>query len=589
MKKSVNDRVSVLRSLMQKENLSAYYITGTDPHMSEYVSPRWRTLSFISSFTGSAGSVLITEDKALLWVDSRYYIQGAKEIENSEFTLMKTEEITIEEYMKKSLPEGSVVGIEEKSVSIKSFLSLKEKLSGKKIEVRTTKDLLQPIWTDRPEEPFSILREVNIAYAGLTREEKLERVREELEKSGADFTFISSLDDIAWLTNLRGDDILYNPVFLSFAFVDKKKAILFTSRERFDKELLKKVGECFEVREYEDAYTALPSLKNGRGYYDRAKLNMSFYPFIQDDDILHCDITTTLKARKNMIELRGMRRAHKLDGIAFASFMAELNKVPDGSLTEIDVSNALEEQRKKLDGYIGPSFAPISAFAENGAIVHYSANEESNRRIDKDGLLVLDTGSQFTFGTTDLTRTLLFGKAKKEEKIDYTLVLKGHLALASQRFIKGTRGYQLDILARQYLWTAGMTYSHGTGHGVGCGLSVHEGPARISPAAIDVPLEEGMVLSDEPGVYKENRYGIRIENLIAVEKNVTTEFGEFLSFEVLSLVPYEKALIETKLLTDNEITLINAYHSWVRDELIDEVDDKTKVWLEEATSPLSRE
>lgn len=589
MSKSVNDRVRALRSLMQKEKLSAYYITGTDPHMSEYVSPRWRTLSFISGFTGSAGSILITEDKALLWVDSRYYIQGAKEIENSEFTLMKTEEITIEEYMKDSLPEGSVVGIEEKSVSIKSFLSLKEKLSGKKIEVRTTKDLLQPIWTDRPEEPFSILREVDIAYAGLTREEKLERVREELEKNGADFTFISSLDDIAWLTNLRGDDILYNPVFLSFIFVDKKRAILFTSRDRFDKELLKKVEECFEVREYEDSYTALPSLKKGRGYYDTAKLNMGFYPFIQDDDISHCDITTTLKARKNMIELRGMRRAHKLDGIAFASFMAELNKVPDGSLTEIDVSNALEEQRKKLDGYIGPSFAPISAFAENGAIVHYSANEESNRRIDKDGLLVLDTGSQFTFGTTDLTRTLLFGKAKKEEKIDYTLVLKGHLALASQRFIKGTRGYQLDILARQYLWTAGMTYSHGTGHGVGCGLSVHEGPARISPAAIDVPLEEGMVLSDEPGVYKENRYGIRIENLIAVEKNVTTEFGEFLSFEVLSLVPYEKALIETKLLTDNEITLINAYHSWVRDELIDEVDDKTKVWLEEATSPIFRE
>lgn len=588
MSKNIDERVKALRRLMKAEGISAYYITGTDPHQSEYVSPRWRTRAFISGFTGSAGSVLITEDKALLWVDSRYYIQGASEIENSEFILMKIEELSPETYMEENLEKGAVLGIEERSVSINSFLFLKELLARRDIEVVTTKDLLSSLWQDRPSAPVTKLRLVDVAYAGLTREDKLERVRSVLEKKGVDFTFITSIDDIAWLTNLRGDDILYNPVFLSFAFVDKTKAVLFTAKERFDEKVRAEIEKCFEIREYEEAYTLLPSIAHGKAYFDSTKVNMGFFSVFEKAFFTGIDITTTLKARKNMIELRGMRRAHKLDGIAFANFMANLDTEPDGSLSEIDVSNAFEAQRERLEGYLGPSFAPISAFAENGAIVHYSATKESNRKIDKDGLLVLDTGSQFYFGMTDLTRTLLFGKATREEKIDYTLVLKGHLALASQRFIKGTRGYQLDILAHQYLWTAGMTYSHGTGHGVGCNLNVHEGPMRISPAPIDVPLEEGMVLSDEPGVYKENRHGVRIENLVAVQKDVTTEFGEFLSFEVLSLVPYEKELIETNLLTDNEIKLINAYHEWVRDELIDEVDEKAKAWLEKATSPLVR-
>ncbi len=575
---------------MKDNGISAYFITGTDPHQSEYVAPRWRTRAFISGFTGSAGTVIVTMDRALLWVDSRYYLQAAKEIEGTGYEMMKVEQSSPLDWMEENLPSETVLGIEERSISIRSFTDMADRFKRRGIIVRATGDLLTSIWKSRPASPFSHLRAVDIAYAGLTSEDKLIKVRSELERKGADYTFIAAMDDIAWITNLRGDDIRYNPVFLSFLFIDGKRAVLFAEKERFSEELLSIVEKDFEIMDYSCAYDALSKLAHGSAYYNPEKVNMGFAEVLdRESSMTGLDITTSLKARKNAIELRGMRRAHKMDGIAFANFMSKLSTNPDGSLSEMDVSDAFEAERMKMEGYLGPSFAPISGFAENGAIVHYSATKESNRRIDKDGLLVLDTGAQFYYGMTDLTRTLLFGKATQEQKNDYTLVLKGHLALASQRFIEGTRGYQLDILAHQYLWTAGMTYSHGTGHGVGCNLNVHEGPMRISPSPIDVPLEEGMVLSDEPGVYKEGKHGIRIENLVAVEKDVITSFGQFYAFEVLSLIPYEKKLIEVRLLSDNEINLINAYHNWVRTELIDEVDEGAKDWLEEATSPISRE
>jgi len=592
MPDSINERLARLRVLMKERGIDAYYVTGTDPHMSEYVAPRWRTRAFISGFTGSFGYVIVTQDRACLWVDSRYYLQAEKEIEKGTFEMLKDEESPLEEWLEENLSPGSVLAVEEKSISIRAFRKLERRLSGCVKVAIDSEDLLDLIWKDRPAMPFSHLRAVDVAFAGLTSEDKLAKVRAELRKKGADCTFISSLDDIAWLTNLRGDDIRYNPVFLSFLFIDSERAVLFASRERFSDEVYRIVEKDFEVREYDRAYEDLMQLVHGSAYYDPGKVNMGFSSVLfKEESSSRCglDITTSLKARKNELELRGMRRAHKMDGIAFANFMAKLNTVPDGSLTEMDVSEAFERERMRMDGYLGPSFAPISGFAENGAIVHYSATGESNRKIDKDGLLVLDTGSQFYYGMTDLTRTLLFGKATQEQKNDYTLVLKGHLALASQRFIEGTRGYQLDVLAHQFLWTAGMTYRHGTGHGVGCNLNVHEGPMRISPAPIDVPLEEGMILSDEPGVYKEGKHGIRIENLVAVQKDAMTSFGQFYTFEVLSLVPYERKLIEVRLLSDSEIKLINAYHEWVREELIDEVDEDARAYLEEATSPIARE
>ncbi len=589
----INNRVNALRGKMKEEGLYAYLITGTDPHQSEYVAPRWRDRAFISGFTGSAGTVIVTEAEALLWVDSRYFIQAAEQISGSEYKLMKLDTDNTpspEDWMYQNLADGAVVGTADSYISIKKFNELSGSLNKKGVKLRGTADLIDSIWTDRPAIPFSSLREVALEFAGQSSEDKLDRVRRILDVKEADYTFISSIDDIAWITNLRGDDIAHNPVFMSFLFISKERAVLFTSLERFDDELLSSITKNFEVHGYDEVDALLPQLAEGVAYYNPERVSHRFAAVLEEKEaITGLDITTTLKARKNVIEMRGMRRSHLMDGVAFVNFLSKLNRVPDGSLDEIAVSTLLEKEREKLEGYLGPSFAPISGFAEHGAMCHYSATPESSKKIDKDGLLVLDTGSQFFYGMTDITRTLLFGKATDEQKRDYTLVLKGHLALASQRFIAGTKGYQLDVLAKQFMWMAGESFYHGTGHGVGFNLNVHEGPMNISPRAVDVKLESGMVVSDEPGIYKEGRHGIRIENLIAVQDDVTTEFGAFNSFEVLTIVPYEKALIDLSIMTDSEIAQVNAYHKWCHDELIDLVDEGAKAYLEEATSPLVRE
>lgn len=588
----INERIQKLRKEMEKEGIDAYLITGTDPHQSEYVAPRWRTRAFISGFTGSAGTVIVTKDRALLWVDSRYFIQATKQIEGTEFEMLKLDiDDTPNPYqwLERNMKKGTSVGVDGLSISIKSFQDIETNLKAKGVKLVSTDDLLDRFWKDRPAIPFSKCVEMKDDYAGFTSAAKVNIVRLKLRQKGADWTFIAAIDDIAWLSNLRGDDIAYNPVFMSYAFISTDRAILFTNPKRFDKDLKKKVEEVFELYDYKDVFEMLPDLtKKGIGYYSPEKIAYSFASSVlKKKNITGRDITTDLKARKNPAEMEGMRRAHFLDGIAFANFMANID--PLGKYSEMEISRRFEAEREKMEGYRGPSFAPISGFKENGAMCHYSATEETNKTVEGEGLLVLDTGSQFEFGMTDLTRTLLFGaEATEEQKRDYTLVLKGHLALARQRFPQGTRGVQLDILARQYLWTAGMNFFHGTGHGVGCRLNVHEGPERISTALIDVPLECGMVISDEPGVYKEGKHGIRIENLLAVQNDVETEFGKFYSFEVLSMVPYEKRLIDIRYLTDSEIQQINLYHKWIHDQLVDYVFEETKAWLDEATSPIER-
>lgn len=585
----IEKRLSCLRKEMEREGVDAYLITGFDPHQSEYVASRWRDREFISGFTGSAGTVIVTRDKALLWVDSRYFIQGAAQTEGTEFILMKldTENTPNPEAYMEAMDKGTRIGVSSSSVSISSFLDLSRKLGKKGIELAALPDLVDRIWEGRPAVPSSSLEAMPVEYAGLTASEKLAKIRKKLADNGLKWTFIASIDDIAWTTNLRGDDILYNPVFMSYLFVSLDKAVLFTSLSRFSDGLLAEVRKDFEVLAYEDAGKTLPELIDGPGYYCPEKVNYSFYPSLSgEENEKGRDITTDLKAEKNIVEMAGMRKAHLYDGIAFARFMASLD--PDGEYTEIEISDRFEAERAKMPGYRGPSFAPISGFREHGAMCHYSATPESNMKIDGHGLLVLDTGSQFEFGMTDLTRTLLFGSEDPtdEEKRDYTLVLKGHLAIAHQRFLAGTRGVQLDVLAKQYLWQSGMSFFHGTGHGVGCRLNVHEGPMNISSRMIDVALRPGMVVSDEPGLYKEGRHGIRIENLVAVQEDARTEFGQFYSFEVLSLVPYEKRLIDARYLSDEEIAMIDSYHEWIYKELEGYLDEKDRKWLRGATSPL---
>lgn len=588
----INERIEALRKEMKKRGLFAYYITGTDPHQSEYVASVWRTREYITGFTGSAGTVIITEKEALLWVDSRYFLQGEEQIKGSEVVLMKLDTPSTpnpEEWLTKNIDAGLVVGVDGATISIQTFDKLKTLLKEKDVKLEATEDLLGGIWKKRPSLPNSKIIAMDDEVAGFTASAKINFLRIKMRQEGIKWTFISSLDDIAWISNLRADDVPCTPVFISYLFVSLDKAIMWVDEKRFSSSLLKRVKEDFEIKPYQSVYEDLEKeTKKGKGAYSDEKTAEMFAPILEKKrNVNRRNITTELKSRKNPVELEGMRRAHFLDGVAFANFMASLD--PNGEYSEIEISDRFEKERKNMEGYLGPSFSPISGYREHGAVVHYSATEESNAKIKGHGLLVLDTGSHYAFGTTDLTRTLLFGdEATEAEKRDYTLVLKGHLALARQIFPKGTRGDELNVLAKQFLWASCENYMHGTGHGVGFRLSVHEGPQNISSRHVDVSLLPGMVVSDEPGVYKSGQYGIRIENLIAVQPYQTNEFGEFYNFEVLSMVPYEKKLIDSRYLTDVELRQINVYHKWVYEQLIDYVFDGTKEWLKEATSPITR-
>lgn len=588
----IDTRVEELRSIMKREGLDAWIINGTDPHESEYVCPRWRTRAWISGFTGSAGTVVITQDQAILWVDSRYFIQGAKEIEGSCFTLMKLDTPGVADpvtWLAKNMPEGSRVGIDAATLMLSSRRKMEDAFAPKGIELVGTPDFLDEIWKDRPAVPASSVLQMDDSLVGYNRAQKFLFLRNKCHQAGCNYTLISSLDDIAWVTNLRGNDVTYNPVFLSYLLVGDKKAWLFTAKERFSEDLLKEVSEDMAVLPYDSVVDTLSTVLNAddRLYISPDKTNLKLMAAIPPSVTIveGRDFTTDMKAAKNPVELEGMRRAHLLDGVALVNFLARVPR-DKGMFDEVTLAQALVDQRARNKEYLGPSFGPIAGFGEHGAMCHYSASPESASKVEGNGLLVLDTGGMYESGMTDITRTLLFGEATEEQKRDYTLVLKGNLALASQRFPEGTCGYQLDVLARQYLWQAGMTFYHGTGHGVGFRLNVHEGPHRIAPSPLAVPLVPGMVVSDEPGVYKEGRHGIRIENVICVVTDVKTEFGQFLSFENLTLCPFERELIAKELLTDQEIAMVNSYHAWVYDELKELVDEEVRPWLEAATLPL---
>ncbi|WP_320129058.1 aminopeptidase P family protein [uncultured Sphaerochaeta sp.] len=588
---TIDERVQALRTIMKREGLDGWIINGTDPHQSEYVCPRWRTRAWISGFTGSAGTVVITQDQALLWVDSRYFIQGAKQIEHSCYTLMKLDTPDVLDpitWISKSMPKNSKIGIDQSTLMVSVREKMEKDFSGNKITLVATPDYLDEIWDDRPAVPNTALIQLADDVAGYSRLQKMTMVRLAMVQKSCNYTLLSSLDDIAWLTNLRGNDVAYNPVFLSYLLVGTDKAWLFTEPARFSSELLAVVGEELEIVPYEKASKTIASVIGEKDtvYINPDKTNLMVFEALKKaKTVTGRDFSTDLKACKNETELEGMRRSHLLDGIALVNFLSRLDtKAP--TYDEQAISDRLLEQRLRNKECLGESFGPISGFGEHGAMCHYSATKESSSAINKSGLLVLDTGGMYEFGMTDVTRTILFGEATEEQKHDYTLVLKGNLALGAARFPQGTCGYQLDILARQFLWQNGMTFFHGTGHGVGFRLNVHEGPQVINTKPIDVPLKPGMVISDEPGVYKEGRHGIRIENLVAVKQDVKTEFGQFYSFEVLTLCPFERKLIDKGLLTDQEVLLVDTYHQWVYDELKDLVDPEALQYLEAATRPL---
>ncbi|MGI6439451.1 MAG: aminopeptidase P family protein [Sphaerochaetaceae bacterium] len=584
--------VEQIRSYMKEDHIDAWIIYGSDPHASEYPPKRYLTREYVSQFSGSAGTIVITHEEALLWTDSRYFIQAAKELKETPFKLMKQGETSVEDfptYVARVLPPHSRVGFEGSCTTELSYNTLKSVLYAKNIEVVATKDYFDYIWKDRPSLPISETVELADEVAGLSSKKKIEQVRQLLLTKGATSTIISSLDDIAWLLNLRGSDVSYNRVFVAYLIVTTKSVLLFTDEKRFSAEIRNRLTHFVELYPYEEFFTTITTLFSPSDvlYYSAERTSVrtlsSLSPKLKL--IEGRDISTDLKAVKNNTELKGMREAHIADGIAMVRLLAHL-ETTDYLYTELSLEKKLEEFRQKGEHYIGPSFRTIAGFGEHGALAHYSSTDESDVPLQGDTLLVLDSGGHYQTGTTDITRTLLFGKPTKQMKEDYTLVLKGHIALATQKFPSGTTGYQLDALARQFMWNNHIQYGHGTGHGIGFCLNVHEGPQSISPRALSVPLQKGMIVSDEPGIYREGEYGIRLENLIVVQHDSDTNFGEFLSFEVITLCPFERRLIDLSLLQEEEIAVVDAYHQWVYSTLESHLDEQERLFLEQATRKL---
>ncbi len=581
---TVNERVEALRRLLDEKGLAAWIINGTDPHESEYVSERWKSRRWISGFTGSAGFVVITRENALIWVDSRYFVQCADQIKGTCFEMKKLDgpgASSPVDWIRENV--HGKTGIAADTLMVEK----QRKYAQEGIEITPSDDLLDIIWTDRPSMPANAVVRMSDRLCGESVQSKVDRIRKGVSGKDAEWTLVSSLDDIAWTLNLRGSDIDDTPVFLAHLLIGPSCVKLFTPRSRFTEKLLSELD--FEVFEYNEIISHLGMLENTSVLLNPQRINSMLFGAIPSSVkvVEGREISTDLKACKNKAELEGMRTAHILDGVALVNFLAMVDK-GRYSFTEVSIARALANERELEKDYLGPSFSTIAGFADHGAVIHYSATGETDKEIKGNGLLVLDSGGQYTAGTTDITRTLLFGRATKEQKEDYTLVLKGHLALAAQVFPEGTNGHQLDILAHMFLWNKGMTYFHGTGHGVGFRLSVHEGPQRISihPASAEVKLQEGMILSDEPGIYKEGKHGIRIENLVAVVPAMKTEFGQFYTFETLTCCPYERKLIEKSMLTSEEIELVDTYHAWVWEKLHKLVNPEAVDYLRQATAPL---
>jgi Xaa-Pro aminopeptidase len=586
----IRERVQQLRKVMETEGIDAYIITGTDPHQSEYVCERWKTRAWISGFTGSAGTVVITADTAALWTDSRYFIQAEQQLDPELFELYKSGNIGVpsyQEFLARQLEASQVVGICDQEISLTQFRDLSHELQSNKIELTTTGDLLDRIWKDRPGYPDRPVRSIDPALTGVSWEEKVHDLRSVCRRYGADSMLITPLDEIAWTLNLRGEDIPFNPVFLSYLLISDDSVCLYCS----DAAEHSSLPEGIETASYDQAAALIAErLEGSRGLYVTPEtVNMEIINTIGTITTLieGPDMVSGRKAVKHERELDGMRFVHKLDGAAMVTFLCWLEQEGTSrDLDELSLARKLLGFRSEQPGFMGESFTTIAGFRDHGAIVHYCADKDSSYPLTGDGLLILDSGGQYVGGTTDITRTLLFGEASEKQRRDYTMVLKAHLGLSRQLFPAGTNGYQLDGIARMQLWNAGLNYGHGTGHGVGHMLNVHEGPQSISPKPITVALEAGMVISNEPGLYRFGEYGIRIENLVTVVEDHQTPFGDFLAFEQLTLCPYERRLIDMDLLDVSEIEQIDRYHQRVFEQLSAYLGEKEVSWLEQKTKPL---
>ncbi len=590
----VNKRIAKLRSLMKVKGISAYIAPSSDPHLSEYIPDCWKFRAWLSGFTGSAGTLIVTNEKSALWTDSRYFLQAENELAGSGIELCKMglpETLTLEAWLEANLDTNDVVGFDGRLLSHSMAKAIIYDLDKRRLRVDGSVDIIDEIWTERPLLPKQKAFEHELRFAGQTVGEKLMLIRKEIDKLGADACIIPALDEVAWTFNIRGNDIEYNPVVLSWGYVSANEAILFIDNEKIDPLLaIRLEAEGVEIIDYYRIEKFIKSIpKNTTIALDESKTNHRLASIIPKKVYLvnTISIPTKLKAIKNPVELENMRLCHRIDGTVMCNFFHWLESSVDrGGITEVSIAEKLKEFRSKQLGFVSESFGTIAGYREHGAIVHYSANSETDVEIKPEGFLLVDSGGQYLMGTTDITRTVHLGTPTIEERIDYTLVLKGMIQVSMIQFPSGTRGTQLDVLARMAMWKKNVNYGHGTGHGVGAFLNVHEGPQSIRPNENPVTLEPGMIQSNEPGIYRAGKYGIRIENLIACQKTMESDFGNFYGFETLTLCPIDTKPIELGMLTLEEREWLNTYHQCIYEQLSPLLNIELQEWLKNKTKPI---
>ena len=596
MNSTINNRIAALRAHIAQEQIQAFIIPSTDPHLSEYVAPHWQSREWISGFTGSAGTVVVTAKDAGLWTDSRYFLQAARQLEGTCITLYKEmlpETPNIPEFLSAHLQEGDCVGIDGKMFSAEEVEHLQKELKKSGICIKSIADPMQLLWTDRPAMPLAPAFVYDTKYAGMSFTEKLPAVRQAMEAAGADSLLLSALDEIAWLLNIRGNDVHCNPVVVSYLLIEKDKVNYFVQPQKVTPELAEYFSaNGISVHPYEEIGDYLNSFNAHSILMNPAKTNYAIYSAIRPGCLIinGASPVALLKAIRNKQEIAGIHAAMQRDGVALVKFLKWLDEaVPAGKETEISVDKKLHTFRAAQPLYMGESFDTIAGYKEHGAIVHYEATPETDVTLKSEGFLLLDSGAQYLDGTTDITRTIALGPLTEEEKTDYTLILKGHIALAMAVFPEGTRGAQLDVLARMPIWKERMNYLHGTGHGVGHFLNVHEGPQSIRMNENPVALQPGMVTSNEPGVYKAGSHGIRTENLVLTVPAGEGMFGKYLKFETLTLCPICRKGIIKELLTAEEIGWLNDYHRTVYEKLSPDLNNDEREWLKEACKAVIRD
>ncbi len=591
----VKERINKLREKMLEKGMEAYIVPSSDPHMSEYVAPRWESRKWLSGFTGSAGTLVVTREKSGLWTDGRYYIQAEKQLEGTGIQLFKAGMPGVPDYiewLRQELPENSCVGICGEVFSVSKVREMEKELSKKGISLTQEFDLVDEIWEGRPPVPQQPVFVHDVAFAGRTAAQKMHMVRQEMAKKGVDYYLVCSLDDVAWLYNIRGSDIAYNPVAIAYALVSLSQAWLFIDRSKVPGDVARMLEENgVIVEDYEKIYGHLAGLKEGDAIlFDPAVTNSRLYDAMAKGckKVEDMSIVARLKAVKNEVEIENLKKVHVRDGVAMVKFLYWLEQnLGKEEITEITVAEKLEEFRRQQEGFMGSSFATIAAYKDHAAMMHYQATPETCYTLEREGFLLIDSGGQYLGGTTDITRTIVLGPITDRQRRDFTLVLKGHINLARARFLYGTTGSNIDILARLPLWEQGIDYKCGTGHGVGYFLNVHEGPQRMSQVPNNVKLEKGMILTNEPGVYIEGQYGIRTENEMLVVEDGETEFGKFLRFEPVTYCPIDLNGIDPGLLSEEEKRWLNEYHSMVYELLSPLLDEQEKGWLKVKTRPIN--